>query len=71
MEDDNHADFEHLQSLAEDDNFHAGDMPNFPEVVNVGDIPMGTERAELSYAGGEFASLEEDIEGDWVDETPR
>ncbi|KAJ7343266.1 hypothetical protein DFH08DRAFT_1009750 [Mycena albidolilacea] len=71
MEDDNRADFEHLQSLAEDDDFHAGDMPNFPEVVNVGDILMGTERAELSHAGGEFASLEEDIEGDWVDETPR
>ncbi|KAJ7802755.1 hypothetical protein B0H14DRAFT_3488167 [Mycena olivaceomarginata] len=72
MEDDNHADFEHLQSLAEDDDFHAGDMPNFPEVVNVGDILMGMERAELSHAGGgEFASLAEDIEGDWVDETPR
>jgi hypothetical protein len=52
MEDDSRADLEHLQSLAEDDDFHAGDLPNFPEVVNVGDILMGTERAELSHAGG-------------------
>jgi hypothetical protein len=71
MEDDSCEDLEHLQSLAEDDDFHAGDLPNFPEVVNVDNILMGMERAELSHAGGEFASLEEDIEEDWVDETPR
>ncbi|KAJ7880728.1 hypothetical protein B0H14DRAFT_3434278 [Mycena olivaceomarginata] len=71
MEDDGRADLKHLQSLAEDDDFHAGDLPNFPEVVNVDNILIGTERAELSHAGGEFASLEEDIEEDWVDETPR
>jgi hypothetical protein len=52
MEDDGRGDLEHLQSLAEDDDFHARDLPNFPEVVNIDDILMGTERAELSHVGG-------------------
>ncbi|KAJ7857422.1 hypothetical protein B0H14DRAFT_3085219 [Mycena olivaceomarginata] len=71
MEDDTRADLDHLQSLAEDDDFHAGDVANFPEMVDVGDILTGTQRAELSHAGGEFSSLEEGIEEDWVDENER
>ncbi|KAF8137980.1 hypothetical protein K438DRAFT_1996564 [Mycena galopus ATCC 62051] len=67
MEDDSRADLDHLQSLAEDDDFHAGDLPHFPDFVDVGDILTGAERAEFSHAGGEFASLEEEIEEDWAD----
>ncbi|KAF8142372.1 hypothetical protein K438DRAFT_1995058 [Mycena galopus ATCC 62051] len=53
MEDDSRADLDHLQSLAEDDDFHAGDLPHFPDFVDP--------------RRGEFASLEEEIEEDWAD----
>lgn len=60
---------ERLQTLAADDDFHAGDIPPVPEMVNMQDILQGSERIELSHAGGEF-SLEQDIEDEeaWVDE---
>ncbi|KAJ7259116.1 hypothetical protein B0H12DRAFT_1070048 [Mycena haematopus] len=60
---------ERLQSLAEDDNFCAGDMPEAPNMVNMEDILDGSARIELSHAGGEFVSLEQGIEEDiWEDE---
>ncbi|KAF8209528.1 hypothetical protein K438DRAFT_1753871 [Mycena galopus ATCC 62051] len=62
MEEENRADLDHLQSLAEDEDFHAGDQLNFPEMVDMRDILTGAER------GGEFVSLEEDIEEEWADE---
>ena len=64
MDDGSRTDLEHLQSLAEDDNFHAGNLPNFPDMVNVEDILTGAAHANLSHAGGELGSLEEDIEED-------
>ncbi|KAJ7238535.1 hypothetical protein B0H12DRAFT_1075290 [Mycena haematopus] len=60
---------ERLQSLAEDDDFCAGDMPEAPNMVNMEDILDGSARIELSHAGGEFVSLEQGIEEDiWEDE---
>ncbi|KAF7353148.1 hypothetical protein MSAN_01502300 [Mycena sanguinolenta] len=57
---------ERLQSLAEDNNFDAGsDAPN---MVDVEDVMAGGERAELSHAGGEFVSLEQEIEEDSGDD---
>jgi hypothetical protein len=59
---------ERLQALAEDDDFHAGDPPEFPNTVDIASVLAGSERIELSHAGGEMGSLEEGIEEDWVDE---
>lgn len=53
-----------LQSLAADEDFHAGDVPDAPNMVNMGDILDGSARIDLSHAGGEFGSLEEDLEED-------
>ncbi|KAJ7813008.1 hypothetical protein B0H14DRAFT_3478474 [Mycena olivaceomarginata] len=47
--------------FAEDDDFHAGDAPNFPNMMN----------ADLSHAGGELGSLEDDIEEDLAEEDNR
>jgi hypothetical protein len=58
---------EHLQALADDNDFHASDAPQFPNVVMMSDVLAGSERIELSHAGGEFSSLEQGIEDDWVD----
>ncbi|KAF8145755.1 hypothetical protein K438DRAFT_1991521 [Mycena galopus ATCC 62051] len=51
MEDGNREELEHLQSLAEDDDFHAG-MPRI---------------SLICHAGGELGSLEEDLEQDLVE----
>ncbi|KAJ7455142.1 hypothetical protein FB451DRAFT_1184469 [Mycena latifolia] len=54
--------FERLQDLAADENFRAGDVPETPNMVNMGDILDGSARIEISHAGGEFASLEQEVE---------
>jgi hypothetical protein len=59
---------ERLQALGEDDDFHAGQPPELPNTVNIAGVLAGSERIELSHAGGELGSLEEGIEEDWVDE---
>jgi hypothetical protein len=61
---------ERLQSLAADEDFHAGDMSEAPSMVNMGGILDGSERIELSHAGGEFGSLEQDLEEDSGDDNP-
>ncbi|KAJ7787485.1 hypothetical protein B0H14DRAFT_3095373 [Mycena olivaceomarginata] len=71
MEDGQRENLEHLQSLAEDDDFNPGELPDFPNVVNMADVLGGSERIELSHAGGELGSLEDGIEEDWVDEDTR
>ncbi|KAJ7859641.1 hypothetical protein B0H14DRAFT_2577071 [Mycena olivaceomarginata] len=71
MDDENREELSHLQTLADDDDFHAGDAPNFPEMINVDDFLTGAEQADLSHAGGELGSLEEDIEEDLVAEDRR
>ncbi|KAJ6600447.1 hypothetical protein DFH09DRAFT_901486 [Mycena vulgaris] len=60
--------FEQLQGLAEDDDFNAGHMPSAPNFVNMDGVLDGSERIEISHAGGEFSSLEQDIEEDTDDE---
>jgi hypothetical protein len=67
MEDGHRENLEHLQALADDDDFHAGDAPQLPNVVTMSDVLAGSERIELSHAGGEFSLLEQGIEDDWVD----
>jgi hypothetical protein len=67
MEDGHRENLEHLQALADDDDFHAGDAPRFPNIVTMSGVLAGSERIELSHAGGEFSSLEQGIEDDWVD----
>ncbi|KAF8177173.1 hypothetical protein K438DRAFT_1978815 [Mycena galopus ATCC 62051] len=52
----------HLRSLAEDNDFHVGDEPHFPDMVNMEDILTGAEEVDLSHAEGEMGSLEQDIE---------
>jgi hypothetical protein len=59
---------ERLQTLAEDDDFDPGHLPDAPNMVNMGDIQDGSARIEISHAGGEFGSLEEDIEEDSGDD---
>ncbi|KAJ7802572.1 hypothetical protein B0H14DRAFT_3488346 [Mycena olivaceomarginata] len=71
MEDGAREELQHLQSLAEDDDFHAGDAPDFPNMMNMDDILTGAEQADLSHAGGELGSLEDDIEEDLVEEDNR
>jgi hypothetical protein len=60
--------FDRLQSLAADENFHAGDVPDGPNIVSMADILDGSARIDISHAGGEFAALEQDIEDDSGDE---
>ncbi|KAJ6469111.1 hypothetical protein DFH09DRAFT_1254063 [Mycena vulgaris] len=60
--------FDRLQSLAADNNFRAGDTLASPNMVNMADILDGLARIEISHAGGEFASLAQDIEDDLGDE---
>ncbi|KAJ6583130.1 hypothetical protein DFH09DRAFT_912007 [Mycena vulgaris] len=64
MEAEHREGFDRLQSLAADDNFHAGDVPDAPNMVNMADILDGSARIEISHAGGEFTSLEQDVEED-------
>lgn len=61
------AQFEHLRDLADDDDLNpesigAGSFRNMEDVLD------GSARIEISHAGGEFASLEEDIEDETEDE---
>lgn len=58
----------HLQDLAEDEDFNAGHIPEVPDTVNMAGVLDGSERIEISHAGGEFRSLEEDLEEDTNDE---
>ncbi|KAJ6524705.1 hypothetical protein DFH09DRAFT_937089 [Mycena vulgaris] len=60
--------FDRLQTLAADNDFQAGAVPEAPNMVNMGDVLDGTTRIEISHAGGEFASLEQDVEEDEGDE---
>ncbi|KAJ7703400.1 hypothetical protein B0H14DRAFT_3526949 [Mycena olivaceomarginata] len=71
MDDENCEELSHLQSLADDDDFHAGDAPNFPTMVNIDDFLTGAEQADLSHAGGEHGLLEQDIEEDLIVEDDR
>ncbi|KAJ7788156.1 hypothetical protein B0H14DRAFT_3504535 [Mycena olivaceomarginata] len=71
MDDENREELSHLQSLADDDDFHAGDAPNFPTMVNINDFLTRAEQADLSHAGGELGSLEQDIEEDLIAEDDR
>jgi hypothetical protein len=59
---------DHLQLLAEEDNFHAGDLPPDVNMINMGDVLDGSECIELSHGGGEFSSLEQDLEADSGDD---
>ncbi|KAJ7814401.1 hypothetical protein B0H14DRAFT_3477070 [Mycena olivaceomarginata] len=59
---------DHLQSLAEDENFHAGDLPPDVNMINMEDVLDGSERIELSHGGGEFLSLEQDLEANSGDD---
>jgi hypothetical protein len=71
MEDGAREELQHLQSLARDDDFHMGNAPDFPNMMNVDDILTGAEQVDLSHAGGELGSLEDDIEEDLVEEDNR
>ncbi|KAF8187338.1 hypothetical protein K438DRAFT_1764945 [Mycena galopus ATCC 62051] len=63
MEGEDREGLQRLQSLADDDNFHAGDLPpQEVNMVNMEDVLDGSERINLSHGGGEFSSLEQDIE---------
>ncbi|KAJ7120518.1 hypothetical protein C8R43DRAFT_959950 [Mycena crocata] len=62
---------EHLQGLADDDDFDAGSMPGAANMVNMADVLDGTTEIEMSHAGGEMGgrSLEEDLEQDSGDDS--
>ncbi|KAJ7826486.1 hypothetical protein B0H14DRAFT_3467664 [Mycena olivaceomarginata] len=60
--------FEHLQGLAEDNDFDPN-KSNTPNVVDMAGVLNGSERIELSHAGGELGSLEEDLEDETDDES--
>lgn len=55
--------FDRLQDLAADDNFNPGNHPA-SNTISMDGVLDGSERIELSHAGGEFGSLEQDIEED-------
>ncbi|KAJ7472491.1 hypothetical protein FB451DRAFT_1339449 [Mycena latifolia] len=71
MNAEHHEGFDRLQSLAADDNFHAGDVPDALNMVSMADILDGSARIEISHAGGEFALLEQDVEDNSGDEGAR
>ncbi|KAJ7326440.1 hypothetical protein DFH08DRAFT_916887 [Mycena albidolilacea] len=60
--------FEHLQGLAEDDDFDLNES-NTPNVVDMAGVLNGSERIELSHARGKLGSLEEDLEDETDDES--
>lgn len=62
---------EHLQSMAADDSFTTGPLPEPPNTVNINSILDGSERIEISHAGGEFDSLREGIARDTGGSRPR
>lgn len=47
----------YIQNLASEE---SEDLP--PPVLSLNDVLDGSERLDISHAGGEFASLEEDLE---------
>ena len=51
MEPEEREGFARLQSLVEDNDFHAGDLPLDIEMVNLGDILDSSERIDLSHGG--------------------
>ncbi|KAJ7709317.1 hypothetical protein B0H14DRAFT_2646346 [Mycena olivaceomarginata] len=59
------------ERLRNGENHEHRDAPNFPEMINVDDFLTGAKQADLSHAGGELGSLEEDIEEDLVVEDHR
>jgi hypothetical protein len=63
------AGLDRLQSLAEDENFHVGDLPLDVNMINMENVLDGSERIDLSHGGGEFSSsLEQDLEADSGDD---
>jgi hypothetical protein len=52
----------------EDDDFDPNES-NTPNVVDMAGVLNGSERIELSHAGGELGSLEEDLEDETDDES--
>ncbi|KAJ7143092.1 hypothetical protein C8R43DRAFT_954234 [Mycena crocata] len=64
MTPENREGFAQLQEMAADDDFDADDLPAAPNVVNLGDILDGSARIDISHAGGEFDTLEREIEED-------
>jgi hypothetical protein len=58
---------EHLQGLAEDDDFDPNNS-NTLNIVNMEGVLNGSERIEISHVGGELGTLEEDLEEDTEDE---
>ncbi|KAF8162026.1 hypothetical protein K438DRAFT_1985345, partial [Mycena galopus ATCC 62051] len=68
MEAEDQEGLDRLQSLADNEDFHAGDLPLQVNMVNMEDVLDGSERIELSHGGGEFSTLEEDLEADCGDD---
>ncbi|KAJ6456531.1 hypothetical protein C8R45DRAFT_943716 [Mycena sanguinolenta] len=64
MEVEDRVGFDQLQSLADDDSFHVGDLQPDINMVNMENVLDGSEQIDLSHRGGEFSSLEQDIEAD-------
>lgn len=62
MEAEQRDNLQHFQTLAEDDDFDAGRISEGPDTVDMAGILDGSERIEISHEGGEFRSLEEDLE---------
>ncbi|KAJ7432685.1 hypothetical protein FB451DRAFT_1196858 [Mycena latifolia] len=62
MEEEHRETLEHLQGLAEDDDFDPNNIPAAPTLVNMDRVLDGSERIELSHVGGEFGAWEDDIE---------
>ncbi|KAJ7742389.1 hypothetical protein B0H14DRAFT_2637652 [Mycena olivaceomarginata] len=58
----------HLQGLADDDDFDPSNL-NTANFVTMEGVLNGSEQIELSHAGGELGSLEEDLEVDTDDES--
>ena len=64
MDPEHRENLDRLQGLAADDDFDPGHLPEAPNTVRMDDVLDGSERINLSHAGGEFNTLEEDIEED-------
>lgn len=53
---------EQLQVLADDDDFNVNEAAGGPTWVNMDGVLDGSERIELSHAGGELGAWEDEIE---------
>lgn len=60
--------FEHLRGLADDDDFDPDDINNTLNMVNMEGVLDGSERIDLSHAGGEFGTWEDELEDGTDDE---